>query len=207
MTEAAVLRGSGPGGDHMDGQLWCRIVSALENKIIINNDRKPEPAGSPGTISAVVRGEARRKCMCLRNKEGGTDFYRLGLVGAALVGAHMLGLFSRWELKAAASDSDRPAAFGRAADDWVFFVLWAASDARTRMTSFTCLSRDSLFAGETPESLPTLEMRRMCLGNDSGVHQAERIWAPSVILQWLPFHLPEKEGNNKTKPLFVDGNS
>lgn len=33
----------------------------------------------------------------------------------------MLGLFSRWELKAAASDSDEPAAFGQAADDWVVF--------------------------------------------------------------------------------------
>lgn len=46
-----------------------------------------QPAGSPGTISTRVRGEARRKCTRLRNKEGGTDFYRLGLAGAAWDGS------------------------------------------------------------------------------------------------------------------------
>lgn len=61
----------------MDARLSCRI----ENKIIINNDRKPEAAGSPGTIGSRVRGEARRKCTCLENKGGGADFYRLGLGG------------------------------------------------------------------------------------------------------------------------------
>lgn len=82
MTEAAALGGlGGLAGGHVDGRLSCRIVSLLENKIIINNDRKREPAGSPGTISTGVRGEARRKWTCLRNKEGGTDFYRLGLAG------------------------------------------------------------------------------------------------------------------------------
>lgn len=45
MTEAAVLRGVRAGGDHVDPRLSCPIVSALENKIIINNDRKREPAG------------------------------------------------------------------------------------------------------------------------------------------------------------------
>lgn len=81
MTEAKQSSRPGgvrPGGDHMDGRVPCRI----ENKIIINNDRKREAAGSAGTISVGVRGEARRKRTRLRNKGGGTDFYRLGLAGA-----------------------------------------------------------------------------------------------------------------------------
>lgn len=97
MTEARQSprggRRTGPAGiTWTAGRLSCRI----ENKIIINNARKREASG---TISAGVSGEERRKCMCLSNKGGGTDFYRLGLAGARGLGGatHMLRFFSRWE--------------------------------------------------------------------------------------------------------------